>query len=121
MFDIAYFNLALTDTSSPTYKLYEQLYLNNMLLRPVIYTDRCAIQVSHNIPIFSTFYIRNTFYESYILLDYKDFIYTSQHIHNKCIVVYDPVSHNIQNMECCGFINLEEKDNIIQTLKEMIK
>jgi hypothetical protein len=24
-------------------------------------------------------------------------------------------------MECCGFINLEEKDNIIQTLKEMIK
>lgn len=119
MFDIAYFSLIFADILSPTYKLYETLYLNNMLMRPVIYTDKCTTPISHNIPIFSTSYIRNSFYESYILVDYKDFIYVPHYMHNRCIVIYDPLVHNIQNMECCGFINLE-KDNI-QTLKEMIK
>lgn len=119
MFNIVYFKSTISDLSSPAYQFYEKLYLENLLEHPTIYTDRCNIAITYNIPIFSTFYIRNGFSNPYILVEFLDFQYIPEHLQHKCIVYYNELFQDIKNLNCYCGISMEQ--NGMEILKEVIK
>jgi|688.fasta_scaffold00568_32 hypothetical protein len=89
MFEIALFSHKLNNTDSLALKIYEQLYANELLLHPVIYTDHNSAPITKNIPIFSTLYLRHCFYNYYILVYHTDLKYVPKDKLDRCMVIYD--------------------------------
>lgn len=119
MFNIVNFQQQIEDEFSPSYKIYKQLHSENLLLCPVIYTDSYRFRPD-NIAIFPTFYIRENFRKKYILVDYKDYIYMSSYLKKSCIVIYNELFHNPDNIKNCHLI-IEIESDAIKIIKERIQ
>jgi hypothetical protein len=102
MSNLALFIHQFNNIDNYVYKLYKQI--TNKLL---IFTDKCSINTANNIPIFSTFYIRNCFHQYYILVDINDIHLIPSIILNKCIVIHDG-SNKMDNINCYLKLNINE-------------
>jgi hypothetical protein len=69
------------------YHEYEKLLENDVTECGVLFTDGCEVFINSSIAIFHTFYIREHFLDSIIILDYKDSEYISQYLKNRCVVL----------------------------------
>jgi len=87
MYNIVCFIQCIDKELPPIYYEYKKLIDTNQTNCSVIFTDKCGVFLDDAISIFSTFYIREHFLKSIILLDYKDISYISKYIKNRCIVL----------------------------------
>lgn len=120
MFNIVYYTPILDDKTnmSASYSLYMDLYNNNLLLSPKLYTDKNTIFIQESVPVFSTFYIRNYFTNNYILVDFMNLSSIPKYLHHKCIVLYNKLFHNIDNIT--SYLNIEYDEDAIHLLKEKL-
>lgn len=92
------------------YHEYVKLVAEDIINCPVIYTDNCNVITDNDIPIFSTFYIRNHFIKNLILIDYKDLKYLPQYMKKKCIVLYcEKLISDTDKKNCYRFIKYNDK------------
>lgn len=121
MFNIAHFQQQIQDEFSPAYKTYNTMYMQNMLLCPIIYTDNYNRIINMRIPIFSTFYIREHFSkDKYILIDYIDYEYIPKYLRNNCIVIYNELFHDVAKITE-SFLTIELEQNSIDLIKEKLQ
>lgn len=119
MFNIVYFEKEIKNLSSCSYKTYEKLYEENLLISPIIYTDNYDM-CPNNIAIFSTFYIREIFNKKYILCDYDNYKFIPKNFREYCIVI-DDQKNNIDLMRDCFLkIHFESLDTVVNIIKERI-
>jgi hypothetical protein len=120
MFDIVNFQFKLSDTASKSYSIYQKLYEQNLVVSPIIYSDINTVFIGNNIPIFSTFYLREIFSDKYILLDYEDYKYVPQNLKEKCIIVYNRMFQNIENLPKFALC-IELEQDAIKSIMEYFK
>lgn len=116
MYNIALFQPRITKDKSLAYSLYEKLYQDDIVSRPIIYTDKCYVLVDNNIPVFHTYYMRQHFYKQYVLVDYDNIDYIPYNTIHKYIVVYNKKTQDANKIS--KHIMLDITDNITDILKE---
>lgn len=114
MSNLALFIHQFNDTDCSIYKLYQQIGDNQLL----IFTDKCSVNTTNNIPIFSTFYIRNCFHKYYILVDINDIQMIPSIVLDRCIVVHDGTT-SISNIDCYLKININEP-NVTKIIEDVL-
>lgn len=120
MFDIVNFQFKLSDTTSKSYLIYKKLCEQNLVVCPIIYSDTNTVFIDNNIPIFSTFYLREIFSDKYILLDYEDYEYVPKSLKEKCIIVYNRMFHKIENLPKFALC-VELEQDAIKSIMEYFK
>lgn len=120
MFDIKLFQLNLNNTLSQTYLVYKKLCDEGIAFAPAIYTDKnLSSHLDKNIPVFSSFYMRNSFNKDYILVDYLDYIHIPSYLRYKCIVVCDSTNDVDEILEN-SFVYLDKTDDLVSIIKERL-
>lgn len=86
-------------SNSKSYKIYYDLYNNDLLDAPLIFTDAHAPIIDINIPVFNTFYIREHFLDKIILTSFADYKYLQADLQKQTIIIYDKNSEDINSIQ----------------------
>lgn len=118
MFNIVNFQQQMLDESSLAYNIYKKLNLQNLLETPLIYTDMYTFR-PNNIAIFPTYYMREQFRTKYILLDYADYEFVPEYLQKSCIVIYNELFHNPNDIDC--YLKISTENDAVEIIKENLK
>lgn len=104
---------------SKSYKIYYGIYNNDLIDAPLIFTDAHAPIIDINIPVFSTFYIRQHFFDKLILTSFADYKYLPIDLQKRTIVIYDKDNDDIDSIEHKLF-SIEQNSDYISIIKDKI-
>lgn len=112
------FQQILNNSDSYSYKVYNELIDADIVISPAIYTDK-NLMLLNNIPIFSTFYIRETYHKKYILVDYENAKYLNKFLQNQCIVIYDKNKDKIKDKNQYHTV-IDITENAVKIIRERL-
>ncbi len=119
MSHIVLFQPRISDQFSPAYKTYTTLYENDIINNPIIFCDSCEILTDSNICIFNAYFLRQHFFDCYVLMDFQDIKYLNNFQNRKLIIVYNELFDDITNLES-KHILIELESDRLKIIKDII-
>ena len=103
--------------------LYLQLFQNNQIKNPIIFTDSYGISIHKNIPIFHSFFLRHLFRPKIILMDHKNYSVLNSGYHKvgKYVVLTDQIESNNNDIFILNSWSYEEKLNRLKEINYEIR
>lgn len=119
MSNLVLFKTSIVDRSSYALTAYLNLYKNDIIENPIIFSDYCDIDLDSNIPVFNAYFLRHHFFKHSILLDFDDIKYLNNLQNHKCIVLCNELPNN-KLSDNHVYVLIEEQNIIKDIINEKI-
>jgi hypothetical protein len=119
MSNIVLFKPIISTTSSSAYRIYVELFENNIIDNPIIFCDLCEVIIDNNMCVFNAYFLRQHFLDYYILIDYEDTNFLNNFQNRKCIVIYNEDLHDISSLKD-NYIPLKITSDHIKNIKDIL-
>jgi hypothetical protein len=119
MSNIVLFKPLITATNFSAYRIYAELFENNIIDNPIIFCDSCEVVIDNNMCVFNAYFLRQHFLDYYILIDYEDIRFLNNFQNRKCIVIYNEDLHDISSLKD-NYIPLKITSDHIKNIKDIL-
>lgn len=99
MYQLNYFQKDFTNIDCLSFKMYQELVMNNKIIQPIIFCDKYLVDPLVKVPILHSYFINQYFHKNYTLTDYDQLSYIEHFKINNFIIVYNPDVHETKSYE----------------------